>query len=252
MYTFLIKLAQGEVYEWIIQFVSIKRWIGIFLFSDLESIDAGHLWYLPSLVIVYLIMIYIERHDLYRLAYRILPFMFLARIVVYIITLSYGLSWHLRGNFLVDSLPWFLLGHYLASHSYLLNKMSNIALITITSIGALIAPVFEIFNFKIDLSEIGITLYAIGLFLISMKQINISRNKILENIGKNYSAGVYVFHLAIAGVLSKFLRIARIDNLVIVMWIKPIMVVLLSILWSMILFHTVSFVKKRKYVLFKQ
>ena len=245
-YIFTRKLIKGEALEWVMQFASIKKWIGILLFSDFDCIGAGHLWYLPSLLIVYLITMFIDKHSLYSYAYRFIPILFLGRTVVYIITLSYGLSWHLRGNFLVDALPWFLLGHYLAAHPDFLNKLSDVVIWMLVLLGGGVGIAFKVFDLKIDLSEIGITLYATGLFLISIRHINISRNRILEEIGQKYSANVYVFHVAIGSFLSIILKLARADDCEIIMWAKPLIVVLLSLLWSRVLFAAIGFLKLKR------
>lgn len=78
-------------------------------------IGAGHLWYLPALLIAYFFLIIIERHKLFKTIFKMLPVICLFRIAIYTITLTNNYSWYFRGNFLVDSLPWILLGGYFAS-----------------------------------------------------------------------------------------------------------------------------------------
>lgn len=61
IYTLCINIKAHSVGEWLIEFVNWKQWIKIIVFSDLDIISGGHLWFLPSQIIAYLILIYVDK-----------------------------------------------------------------------------------------------------------------------------------------------------------------------------------------------
>ena len=70
---------------------------------------------MPTLLYSYLILYVLHKAKITRYAYSALPLLLLLRVGMETYTNSYGVDWHLSGNFLAGAMPVMLLGHYIAS-----------------------------------------------------------------------------------------------------------------------------------------
>ena len=246
LYAVVIRFSAHSIGEWIGQLLDIKTWINLFLLNDLDIINGGHLWFLPALVYVYLILYFIDKYNLYKLAYKILPFLFLLRLAVVIITVSFDMTWHFRSNFITSALPYLLMGNYIASHKSFQTKFSNKFLILSAIIGAGFSVVCLILDFAVDVSEVGIIVYAVSLFMLAVKNPQVSFSKKIEALGDKYSLYVYVIHIAINGLLSFVVKKVGIDDAVWFMWSRPIIVAVIAVIVSVVLFKVMNLFKNKK------
>lgn len=95
----------GDFALWINSVIDPKIMLKFIVLNDFDFIGASHLWFLPSLAYSYVILCFVERYSCRKLAYRVLPFLFVLKIVVSASALSFDLSWHLYGNFFIGGLP---------------------------------------------------------------------------------------------------------------------------------------------------
>lgn len=97
---FLVRLLfKHELRNGLLNLFTAKICVKAIILGDFDFIGAGHLWFLHSLILAYLMLLFAIQHDLYRMIYKFLPALFLLRIGVCVITYTFDLSWHLRGNF---------------------------------------------------------------------------------------------------------------------------------------------------------
>ena len=102
--------VMGDFLIWIKNFLNPIVYLRMIVLGDFEVILADPLWFMPALLYSYLILYCIHRFKLIKIAYILLPFLLILRIVMETYTNSFGVDWHLSGNFLVGALPTMLLG----------------------------------------------------------------------------------------------------------------------------------------------
>lgn len=243
-FTLFYNYFKHDLTSWLGLFRSLKVWAEIILLGDLDLIWAKHLWFLPAQIISYLILMYIDKKNLYALAYKLLPYMIFGRIIVSSIVSTCGMNWHLKLNFLVGALPWMILGNYLAYNQNLKNKFSNRNLILALAVGGILAVgasvLFVLKILPIELSEVGNTLYSVALFILAIKNPEISISKSVEKLGENYSLYVYILHLLVAYFVGFTAKFAGIYYYSFYDWVHPVIVVILSIIASMILYRVIN------------
>jgi hypothetical protein len=244
VYTFCVNIKADSVNEWLLQFLNWKQWAKIIVISDFSIINGGPLWYLPSLVYAYIFLYFIDKMSLYKLAYKIIFPLFLIRVVVSAVVLLLGLSWHLLYNFLLDAIPWLLMGNYIAYRKEFRERFTNKQLIVSSLLGVLFAVFFVAFDLPLNLSEVGIILLATSLFLLAVNNPSISINKKVEILGEKYSLYVYLIHILVAGVISKFIKLIGKEEALWYQWTNPIAVALVSIIGSIIIYHMINAIKK--------
>lgn len=252
--TLCFRIKEFSIDEWLLQFFDWKQWVKILFISDLDIILAGHLWFLPSLIYAYLVYIFIIRKKDYKYIYKMIPILFSFRIIMSIVVTSLNLTWHLLGNFLVGALPYFFLGNYIANRLEDCRKLENGILISASMLGALTAILFTVFSNTINLSEIGTIICAVSIFLMAANNPSVSINKNIERLGESYSVYVYVLHILIGHVLGFFAQMAGWQNNVIYVWTRPIIVVVISVIASVCVYHIIENISKkytqeRKYTL---
>lgn len=232
IYTLCFVIKSQNVSNWLAYFLNWKSWVKIIIFSDLDIINGGHLWFLPAQIYAYLILLYIDKKNIYEYAYKSIPLLFALRIVVSVIVGSSGLTWHLKGNFFIGAVPWMFLGNYIAYNQNLVKKYSNKMLVGFALIGEFLAILFVVINFPIDFSEIGVIIYSIALFALAIRNPSIHISRKIEKIGDDYSLYIYIIHIAVGGILEMIVQFIGWNQFRIYLWIKPIVVVLISIVLS--------------------
>lgn len=246
LYTLYYEIRGGYFNEWLSEFLNWKQCIKIIVFSNLDIISGGHLWFLPTQIIAYLIMLFIDKKNLYKIAYRSIPLLFAVRIIVSTIVWSNDMTWHLIGNFLVGAIPWMLLGNYLAHNKEFVTSLSNKSLSVMAFVGGLFAAVFAVLEVSVDLSEIGIVIYAFSLFTLAINNPTLSVNGYIEKIGDKYSLYIYILHIVVSGAVGRLARVIGQQESMWYLWTRPIIVAVVSIIVSIIMYSVVNFVMVNK------
>lgn len=171
--------------------------------------DNGHLWYLPTLFIMFVIFYYSPKNN------SILIDIF----IVVILIISNMYSYHLKVYLYDISLYsiFFYAGFLL--NKYSINK--NFHLIVLLSL------IFVLFIFKTNSSLFLLSIQLLFIFIIyntSFKKIG--KNKIINNISKN-SYGMYLFHSPLIYITFKYL---------------PNISIILMVFINFIIFGSLSFI----------
>lgn len=232
---FLIK--DGELNLWLLQLADWKVWMGLLILNDFDFIKAGHLWFLPALIYAYVVLYIVEKRGWYLFFYKILPCLFSVLLLVGIYISMHGYSYHWGANIL-SSLPFVLMGHYIASNARFRECWSNHMLIVFSILGILLVCGGQFFEWMTYLWGVGTVVYSISLFLLAVNNPRVRLSEKIESLGDKYSLYIYIFHLAIAGVISLFTKKVGIyEN---ILWGRPILVIALTIAFSMCFYKFVN------------
>ncbi|MDD6072587.1 MAG: acyltransferase [Clostridiales bacterium] len=208
----------------------ISVWIKMLIFGDFDIFFlASHLWFLLALLYAYLVLYIIDRRNLYKLAYKCIPFLFALRVMVCIISETYDVTWHIRSNFFIFALPYLLLGNYIAHDNKMQRRCRNNILFILIICGAVFSVVCVLADWKVKFAEIGTSVYCIALFLLAIKYPHKSISRKMEILGNTYSLYVYIVHNIVSFIIDSISAIMAINNTTWYLWSKPILVVLVSI-----------------------
>ena len=209
---------------------------------------AGHLWFLFALLYAYVFYGLLERFNLRNFAYILAAGLF----VVYI-CLAQGA--HLAGfyvpnpfyrNWLVEAFPFFMLGHWVHENQDRIN-ISNKVLITIVIITTLLCWVERWIMGR----DFGVNIVTIpqvfALFVYGVK--NPTRHEgAVQRMGRDCSMMVYIIHIAIWVILDGLYKYIGIAENLPALYMKPILVVVLSILFALLFNAIVAKMKSMKTV----
>lgn len=239
-----------EIVKYIItgnMIVITKSHILYWILFNQPCIIAGQLWFLFALLYVYLIFAFVQRFNLYKLAYILIPILMIGYIV-----LAQGM--HLVGksipnmlyrNFLFEGFPFFMLGHFLHYKeericNYFKNPVLLILLIAFT-----LMCVLERFLLGRDFGVNICTFPQVTcLFILGMKNASLFEHDILRKLGTNLSMFVYIIHPFVWHTMEYGYRKLQIDGNVIALYLMPMFVLLFTIVLSICLYFIIT-TKKR-------
>ncbi|MGP1586923.1 MAG: acyltransferase [Treponemataceae bacterium] len=207
----------------------------LIFFSYFNFLQAGHLWFLLSLVYTYLFFLLLNKFDGFKVAYFFVPILFLAKIILNFYELK-----DYFGLFLIYAVPFVLCGHYIAKHETdIKNKFSLLICFIGIFLGIILMGIRRFFPG--DISFFGVIVYSIFIFLFAIKLPNFTI-KPFEFIGNKLSLHVYIFHMIVSYVLNLIVP-EKIRTNDIWIWTVPITVFLLSILVGYIIITLKNAVK---------
>lgn len=194
----------------------------------------GQLWFLIALLEVYVIWFFIDLLNARKLAYFMAVIMFLT-----LISLAQGL-WFVKGykidpnyyrNGIVEGFAFFTLGCFLHDNEARL-ALSNKALITVIIISALLSIVERFLCGRVFGVHLCTYPYVTCLFIYAIK--NSQRHSgVVQKIGRQYSMYVYILHIFVWHSFDRLLKGIHIDEYVTVLWIRPFIVLGITLLMSM-------------------
>ncbi|MBQ3426756.1 MAG: acyltransferase [Clostridia bacterium] len=208
--------------------VSINQILYWLVFNN-PSIIVSQLWFLFALIYVYIMYAVVERFNLYRLAYIMIPILLLIYTVM-------AQGAHLAGvsipnmyyrNFLIEGFPLFMLGHWIHRNKDRLD-ISNKTLIVVIAASTLLC-VAERFILGRDF---GVNICSFpqvtALFLYAVNNPE-KHEGAVQRLGKDCSMLVYILHPFVwhsfEGIYSK----VGIGENTAALYIMPIIVVIVSI-----------------------
>lgn len=199
-----------------IDYIQIIR---IIFLSDLSFINAGILWFLPSLIFGYLFFIFLNKFNLYNKFYILVPVLFMIRLIIQLHTEDVCCI----NNFALTAIPYMMIGHYIASHEDKIKKiLSNKKLVIYIFISLFFVGIRRFL--KVDITYLGIIMYSVSLFLLAVRNPKTVLSPKLEMIGMKYSLYVYVLHQLIDYIIDGYINA----------WLKPIIVLVVTLLVSFI------------------
>jgi surface polysaccharide O-acyltransferase-like enzyme len=209
-------------------------------------IIAGHLWFLFALLYAYIFYGLLERFNLRKFAYVLACIMF----VVYV-CLAQGahlagvhVSNHFYRNWLIEAFPFFMLGHWIHENQDRIN-ISNKTLFIIIFVTTLLCLVER----NIMGRDFGVNIVTIpqvfALFVYGVK--NPTRHEgAIQRLGRDCSMMVYIIHIAIWVLLDGLYKYIGVAENFPALYLKPVFVVVFSILFALLFNAIVAKVKSLK------
>lgn len=210
----------------------------------------GELWFMIALLEVYIIYFFVDLLHAKRLAYWVAAFTFLAMIMlaqVFWLYYGYKLYFGIYRNAWIEGFSFFTLGYYLHDKQDKLT-LSNKTLLIIIAISAVLSVVERFLcgvSFALHLST-----YVLVTSLFIYAIINPERYEgIMQCIGKRYSMYVYILHMFWIILIDRLVRTRGLEGNMLMMWFRPLIVLVLVMLMSMgcyTLFNRIKNIKPRK------
>lgn len=246
LFYFVIEIIKNLLFATTIDFSksSVLYWI---LFNKTFVIPSP-LWFLFALLYVYIFYAFVQKLNLYKFAYISIPILIFGYIV-----LAQGM--HLIGknipnmiykNFLFEGFPFFMLGHFLHyKEEKICNYFKNIVLLILFIVFTLMC-VLERFLLGRDFG-VNICTFpqVICLFILGMKNASLFENNILRKLGTNLSMFIYIFHPFVWHTMEYGYRKLQIDGNIIALYLKPIFVLISTIVLSICLYFIITTKKKK-------
>lgn len=242
----LIK-GNGIIMEWIKTNYTLKALIKSVIFCNIDF--AIPLWYLIAMLETYILWYFVVKYKKEIFFVKWIPVLFLYNLFLTTICETNGFEWFWKINFVAKALPWFLFGYYVHSiGKEQIDKTKNVVLAICAVSGCVVALIPIIFDTTINFSCVGILFYATALFVIAIKYPDIVICKSIAYVGDKLSLNVYIFHVLVAGVIDFAFQLAfHVDtDGNVFLWIKPILTVIATIMFSWMLYNGKQlFIKKR-------
>lgn len=194
----------------------------------------GTLWFLYALLWSYIIIIFINKKDLYKISYILAPITLVLHIIIRAIVKN--ASWYnamLFRNCLFYGLPFVIIGIWIKKNQEKLSKkISNKTCIIGSIIGEVIVAIeYLITKTSLDI-YIGTIISSFFVFIFSIKNPNKYFSKILEYIGEKLSMLMYILHILAINIVTDIAIWLNMSDSITFEWIKPIIVVCITIIMS--------------------
>jgi hypothetical protein len=245
-YNAALQIRSDTLVEWFKTNYTIKSLIKYVVFCNIDF--AIPLWYLIAMIETYILWYFVVKYRKEYIFINLMPLIFLFRIVLTTICETNDFAWFWKMNFVSCALSWFLFGYYVhENEKKIIEITNNTSLVIGAIIGCIIALIPVIFNVTINFSCVGILFYSTSLFMIAIKNPNKIICKPIAYLGDKLSLNIYIFHVIIAGIIVfAFSHIFKIDvESDLFSWIKPILTVVASIVFSNILYYGKKYICSR-------
>ena len=208
------------------------------ILSDCRFISANHLWYLVSLIEGYIILLIIRRYNLLKAAYIYIPLSFIAQGMLCVFFLT---AWYLRTNIFVAGLGWLLtrllrcgkLSGSLKNQQKGVNCFSSCRVYQLY----IFSFAFNVYFVPILIAvvELFSPLAVVPVFMLAVRKgaQYVKYPSFIMKIGVEYSLYIYIFHMLMDYMLSSLLhRLGIPSDTGIIPWMRPVIVLLMSIALS--------------------
>ena len=228
----LLRLITGELAT---KEFTLGKFVSFVLFNDFEDIWLA-LWYILAMLYTYFLMKFILKLPERGIK---LEYIMFSLLICRIICLMFSNNWHYSSNFALCGIPYFLVGYCIAKNTH--KKFNKNATILIIPVGIIMNGLFSSIGFLVSnlanniilrlFIEIGTMISSIAIFYIAVQVTYQSKKlKPVVILGRKYSAMVYIYH----GLFISVVNLLFTGNSNVIIWIKPILVVILSIIWAII------------------
>lgn len=187
-----------DLHSWIRGFAKPKFYLNMLLFSDLELVHGGPLWFMFALLYAYLIFWGMYKLRLQRFAKFAMPFFILLRIVLESYKYAVDGDWRICSNVFVAALPLMLLGYCIAENQEKLKRIpaaASAACAVLSLIGLYLLIRFDPFRYNI--TQICKLTAVASVFLFTMKQPHLRIFPPLCMLGRDVSLHVYLWHMPV-------------------------------------------------------
>lgn len=190
----LLHITSSDGHIWIPSIKSMKNWV----FLN-ENPFGGHLWYLFAYLYVLLIIMLVNKYNIWKQLYFFVPLLLAPHIIL--LFSNQNLSYIYVRNFLFTGLPFFAIGTMIKSKLIInvnknkRNKAILIACIILFSITSLLERSFLLSVGKPFVRELYISsiILAVSLFLLALS-FESKQKTWLSVIGEKDSLYIYIFH----------------------------------------------------------
>lgn len=231
----------GQLKSWIEGAVRIETFFNAIFFHSFDYIGAEHLWFLSALLYTYLLMLAVDKYELYYLFYKLLPMLLGLNVLS-----GMGIIGALGGTFLIRAVPFFVLGNYVVSHRQIVENYSNTVLKLFIATNAIFICICFGMDWKYNPYQFAVIAYSFAIFVYAIKNPNNNVSEKIELLGRKYSLYVYVIHICINSRLNVWINCLDISEVILVKWMLPIVVIVLSIGISILLDFFIARIVVRK------
>lgn len=246
VYSLLSAANNHKVVQWFADNYTITVLARYIIFCTVSF--AIPLWYLLAQIETYIFWYFIVKLKKENIIVKCIPLLFIFYSVLTIVCETKGLAWFYKINFVTRSLSWFALGYYIHSLPKEKIEATNSKILYLFLIlGIVIVCLPTLLPLAINISCIGYIPYAVALFLLSLKNSEISICKTMEFLGDKLSLYVYIFHVPV-GDLSKMIseKILKIHTQSeIYLWLHPIITLWIVIIISYIFYIVITDVNRK-------
>ena len=223
---FIYKIVKGkqELQILFLDAFSLDSIARFFLYNDNKI--SSHLWYLSAVLYVLLIIWFIDRLELRKLLFCIVPFLLLGDLVLgkySLLLFNREIPYYYIRNYLFVGVPYFCIGNLiynfrtkirLLKGKWLIYAMGLFSVTTLCERGILI----YLGKNAVRDHYLSTTFLAISIFVYVLnKQYNETKPErvcgVLSRIGKEYSADIYILHPIFISILQVGAGILRLDTI---------------------------------------
>ncbi len=243
-----------DIHIWIKQTYNVEN-IFKLIFFNYTSFIISHLWFLFALLYCYITYMMVKDkknlNKVYYISMAIIILTMIIRCIMSYFNVDLTIQKIIFRNWLFFGLPFFFMGCYIKQNQEkILSKLNNKKLV-VCMILAIILCVAEkvlgkiLFNAKLEY-YFGNILLVFSMFLLALKNKNLQLNGIITTIGKKYSLYIYILHYLIIKILQDILQTYSIK---INEYIIPIIVLVITLLLSIVIYHIKNMFNKGQYYL---
>lgn len=212
-------------FSWLASHLSVSDMIGLIVFNHSAFITAI-MWYFLALLYVYFIVLSAIKLELLNILICSTPLWLVLNIFSGEIM---KWPWYISGNFLLTGLPFFLVGYWIHKEN-ICEKLARANLWGILIFGMLLTMI-EVTVFGNIYVYIGTIFSAFSIFCLSFKYIMYKQN-FFTIIGERLSTYIFILHGLVIMIVDKLELHIPIEVWI---WIKPLVITMVSICVSMIL-----------------
>lgn len=237
IYDVSINLIDGTLTSWISSIATPVSLIQIFITNSFFS---SHLWFLFALIACYLILFAVNKLNIYKSAYILIPIV----LIIHFALSQIGPHFYkdmppvIFRNFALFGFPFFMLGNFIAKHkSFLCCKLSNTVLIIAIVAGSCEAVFKRLFFSKNEELFLGTVIAVTAMFIFAFKNEAKYKENFLSRLGDKNSLDIYIMQWIVIGVVERAAKSAGIYNNIF-LWVMPVIVIILCIFVSKIIQST--------------
>ena len=232
-YSVQVGTIQGAK-EWICSLVSVKNLIYFIVFQRTVVGDIS--WFLVALIICYFVTFTIAKKNIWIKTFPLIPLLFLINLFLGEVAPFFDIEtqWYWCSNFLLLGFPCYALGYYIKINEFKITQAltkSKIKKILFLTVFLNLIERVVTYASQLFISNI---LFMFGCFVYCIKYpTKFKRDKLvmqLSVLGDKYSFGVYILHPIIRDIYGMIFEMFKLNNNMIILWIRPIIVFWVSIL----------------------
>lgn len=188
----------GSMERWLRNFTEPKLWLRMFVFNDLDIINAAPLWFMLALLYAYLIFWLMYRLNLQRSAKFAMPLFVLLRIGLETYKYATNGDWRICSNVIVAALPLMLVGYCIAEQRERLMKIPAWSYAVCAVISAVILFLLVVSDpFRYNITQPFKLSVVVSAFIFALKKPALRIFPPLCALGGKYSLHVYLWHMPV-------------------------------------------------------